>query len=153
MYHIAEVLANVDRHATTADERRALRLIALIHDSFKYRVDLSRPKVGDNHHAFIARQFAERHLDDPGLLEIIELHDEAYNSWRLGALRGKWPEAEARASRLVARLGPLLPLYLRFFRSDNQTASKDWSPLNWFEQFLQKQGIDIPPEPISKELP
>ena len=155
MYHIADVLANVDRHATTEEERHALRLIALIHDAFKYRVDPSKPKIGENHHAFIARRFAERYIHDPALLEIIELHDEAYNSWRLGALRGKWDKAEDRADRLVARLGSSLPLYIRFFRCDNQTASKDRTPLVWFEQFLRRKGFDVPPEPQnvpSKEL-
>ena len=146
MYHIADVLANVDRYATTEEERRALRLITLVHDAFKYRVDLSKPKIGENHHAFIARKFAERYIHDPALLEIIELHDEAYNSWRLGALRGKWDEDEARANRLVARLGSSLPLYIRFFRCDNQTVSKNSTPLAWFEQFLRMKGFDVPPE-------
>ena len=147
MYHIADVLANVDWYATTEEERRALRLIALVHDAFKYRVDLLKPKIGENHHAFIARKFAKRYIHDPALLEVIELHDEAYNSWRLGALRGKWDEAEDRANRLVARLGSSLPLYIRFFRCDNQTASKDHTPVAWFEQFLQQHGIEVPPEP------
>jgi len=147
MYHIADVLANIDVQAATSEERRALRLIALIHDAFKYRVDISRPKTGANHHAFIARKFAERYLDDSGLLEIIELHDEAYNSWRLGAVKGNWDEAEARADRLVVRLGPLLPLYIRFFRADNQTPSKDLAPLAWFEQFLKRRGLEVPPAP------
>jgi hypothetical protein len=155
MYHIADVLANVDRQATTEQERRALRLIALVHDAFKYRVDPSKPKVGENHHAFIARKFAERYISEPVLLEIIELHDEAYNSWRLGALRGKWDRAEERANRLIARLGPSGPLYLRFYRCDNRTASKDSVPLAWFEQFLREKGFDVPPDPqevSNKEL-
>ncbi len=155
MYHIADVLANVDRHATTEEERRALRLIALVHDACKYRVDLLKPKIGENHHAFIARKFAERYIHDPALLDVIELHDEAYNSWRLGALRGKWDEAEAQANRLVTRLGSSLPLYIRFFRCDNQTASKDRAPLVWFEQFLRRKGFVVPPGPqdvSSKEL-
>lgn len=146
MYHIADVLANVDRYATTEEERRALRLIALVHDAFKYRVDLSKPKIGENHHAFIARKFAERYIHDPTLLDVIELHDEAYNSWRQGALRGNWDEAEARANRLVARLGSSLPLYIRFFRCDNRTVSKDSAPLAWFEQFLRRKGFDVPQE-------
>ena len=91
MHHIADVLANVERQATSPEERRALRLIALIHDTFKYRVDQSRPKTGPNHHAAIARAFAERYIDDPALLDIIELHDEAYNSWLAGARNGRWP--------------------------------------------------------------
>ena len=152
-YHIAEVLANVDRHATTSEERRALRLIALIHDTFKYRVDTSRPRTGQNHHATLARRFAERYVDDPAILEVIELHDEAYNSWRRGAQNGRWDRAEARAARLVTRLvtrlGALLPLYIRFFRADNQTGSKDRASLLWFEQLLRESGFEIPPEPGS----
>ncbi len=145
--HIAEVLANVDRLARSDEERRDLRLIALIHDTFKYQVDPSKPKVGENHHAKIARRFAERYLDDTALLEIIELHDEAFNSWRLGALKDRWSEAEARAGRLIARLGESLPLYVRFFRADNQTASKDQDALVWFEQVLRTKGVVVPNEP------
>ena len=146
MYHIAEVLANVDRLALAHEERRNLRLIALIHDAFKYRGDPSKLRIGVNHHAVIARKFAERYLDDLALLEIIELHDEAYNSWRVGASKGRWKEAEERASRLVARLSSSLPLYMRFYRADNATGSKDNDSLIWFEQFLRGKGIDVPPE-------
>ena len=145
-YHIAEVLANVDRLARTDEERRALRLIALVHDTFKYRVDPSKPRRGTNHHAVLARRFAERYLDDPAILEIIELHDEAFNSWRVGALKGRWNEADERASRLVGRLGTSLPLYVLFFRADNQTGSKECDSLVWFEQFLRRQGITVLPE-------
>jgi hypothetical protein len=147
MYHIADVLANVDRFATTEEERRKLRLIALIHDAFKYSVNQMLPRTGSNHHAFIARQFAERYIDDQSLLNIIELHDEAYNGWRMGALRGRWEKAEERASHLVDRLGTSLPLYVRFFRADNQTASKEPDSLLWFEQFLQMRGFAVPPWP------
>jgi len=141
IYHIAEVLANIDRLASSDEERRDLRLIALIHDTFKYRVDPSKPRLGENHHAKIARRFAERYLDDEALLEVIELHDEAFNSWRMGALKGQWREAEARADRLIARLGGSLSLYVRFFRADNQTVSKEQDSLVWFEQLLRKKGV------------
>jgi hypothetical protein len=143
MYHIADVLANVDRFASAEEDRRKLRLIALIHDTFKYRVDYTMPKTGSNHHAFIARRFAERYIDDQALLDIIELHDEAYNSWRMGVLRDQWDKAEERAGHLVDRLGPSLPLYLRFYHSDNQTASKEPDSLLWFEQFLRRRGFDV----------
>jgi hypothetical protein len=102
------------------------------------------PKTGSNHHAFIARKFAERYIDDQALLNIIELHDEAYNSWRMGALRDRWDKAEERASHLVDRLGPSLPLYVRFYRSDNKTASKEPDSLLWFEQFLRRRGFAVP---------
>jgi hypothetical protein len=141
MYHIADVLANIDRQSPTDEERRALRLIALIHDSFKYRVNELKPKIGHNHHAFIARQFAERYISDPVLLEIIELHDEAYNSWRLGFYRGRWELAQERVTNLLRRIGPALPLYVRFFHADSKTESKDQAPVTWFEQVLKSRGL------------
>jgi hypothetical protein len=113
---------------------------------WKYRVDPGKPRIGANHHAVIARTFAERCLDDLALLEISELHDEAFKSWRSGASKGRWQEAEERASRLVARLGSSLPLYVRFYRADTATGSKDDASLIWFEQFLQRKGIAVPPE-------
>ena len=145
--HIAEVLANVDRHAPSPEERQKLRVITLIHDSFKYQVDPLRPNTGANHHATLARRFAERYLDDPALLEVIELHDEAYNSWCLGSRKRRWQAAEERADRLIDRLGENLPLYLRFFRCDNATGSKQPEPVEWFEERLRARGIAAPPAP------
>ncbi len=132
--HIAQVLENIDREPRSQGDRAKLRLIALVHDTFKYKVNHARPRSGANHHAAIARRFAEGYISDPEVLEIIELHDEAYNSWGLGARKGRWDRANARAGRLIARLGPLLPLYLAFYRADNATPSKSSEPLAWFEE-------------------
>jgi len=148
MYHIADILANIDRQEPPAEVRRVLRLIALIHDTFKYRVNEQKPKIGKNHHAYIARLFAERYIHDPALLDIIELHDEAYNSWRLGNYKGRWEHAEERIDNLLKRLGPSLPLYVRFFLADSQTASKDRRPIEWFLDLLNRKGLEsaIPPK-------
>jgi hypothetical protein len=81
----------------------------------------------------IARRFAERFVDDPELLDVIELHDEAFNSWVKGERGGKWDAAEARAMRLLDRLGDSRDFYIRFYRTDNRTGSKDQAPLEWFE--------------------
>ena len=81
----------------------------------------------------IARRFAERLVDDPKLLDVIELHDEAFNSWVKGERGGKWDAAETRATRLLDRLGDSRDFYLRFYRADNRTGSKDQAPLEWFE--------------------
>lgn len=143
MYHIADVLANIDRQKVTDDERQELRLIALLHDTFKYRVNERQPKVGINHHAFMARQFAECYITDTTLLEIIELHDEAYHCWRLGHYRGKWQFAEERMDLLIARLGSSMPLYAHFFFADSDTESKNPEPINWFRQFLQRKGFSV----------
>jgi hypothetical protein len=142
--HIAEVLASVERNASTPDERRDLRLIALLHDTFKYRVDRSKPRIGDNHHAMIARHFAEHYIDDPALLDVIELHDTAYNCWRSAKNSGDWARAEQVAGNVLSRLGAALPLYVRFYRCDNATGDKDSAPLAWFEDYLQKRGVSVP---------
>ncbi len=143
-YHIADVLANIDRQHLTPEERRKLRLIALIHDTFKYRVNELKPKMGNNHHAHIARVFAEKYIHDPEILDLIELHDEAYNSWRLGTYKGRWEHAEERVNNLLARLGLLLPLYVRFFLADSQTDSKDQAPVQWFIHLLESRGYKLP---------
>jgi hypothetical protein len=148
--HVAQVLANVERHATTPTERRALRLVALIHDNFKYQVRPEQPRVGENHHAMLARHFAGRYLDrhaDAAILDVIELHDEAYHCWRLGHHTGDWTRAEARATRLLERLGASWPLYLRFFRCDNDTPYKEQAPVHWFERFLRARGLTVPDPP------
>ncbi|MEK7467043.1 MAG: HD domain-containing protein [Planctomycetota bacterium] len=130
--HVADVLSNVEKVATSPGERAKLRLIAILHDACKHRVDESRNRTGDNNHAVLARRLAERFTADLEILEVIELHDEAYNSWRLFT-RGRVPRAEERIRILVERLGPSLPLYLRFFRADNGVPGKDPSPTEWFE--------------------
>jgi hypothetical protein len=147
MYHIADVLANVERHATSAEERRTLRLIALVHDAFKYEVDWSQPRTGANHHAMRARHFAARYIEDAAALDVIELHDVVINAWRQAHHSGDWAHAEARLDRLLTRLGDTWPLYLRFFRSDSQTASKIREPGEWFEASLARRGYDVPPDP------
>jgi hypothetical protein len=143
--HIAQVLANIDREKLSPDERRSLRLIALIHDAFKYRVDTSKTAMGENHHGMIARHFAERYLTDPVILDIIQWHDAAYHCWQYGRHRGDWAQAEAYAVQLAQQLGPALPLYIHFFRADNATGDKDPAPVAWFEEFLARKGFAIPP--------
>ncbi len=150
--HIAEVLANVERHATSPEERANLRLITLIHDAFKYRVKIWLPTTGDNHHARIARRFAERYLEDQALLEIIELHDEAYNAYQMGERRDRWQDAEERALRLAQRLGASLSLYVRFYRCDNATGSKTPAPVVWFEELLRRRGYPVPAPPEQPPL-
>ena len=133
IYHIRDVLGNVDRYCDAAS-RRDLRLAALVHDTFKYQVDRTKPKVGENNHGFLARKFAGRHISAKPVLEVIELHDEAYNSWFQGHRKNEWAKAEQRARRLAERLqgSDALDLYLAFYKCDNETGDKDKSPFAWF---------------------
>lgn len=140
-YHIVDVLANVDKFSNDGN-RSDLRLITLIHDTFKYKVDETKNRDGENHHAMIARRFAERFgITDPVLLDIIELHDEGYNAYCVGARNStKWEKAKGRAIKLINRLDKLdvnaLDLYLTFFRCDNSTDSKEPDSFEWFEELV-----------------
>ena len=105
---------------------------------------MSQPRTGANHHATIARHFLEAYLDDADVLDITELHDEAYNAWVGGARRGDWDKAENRADRLE-RLGERIGLYLAFYRADNASGDKQAEPLQWCEALVDrhKEGPNV----------
>ena len=133
--HIRDVLANIDRIAPRPDpDRGRLRFIALVHDSSKGDVDRSRPKIGENHHAMRARRFAERHTRDAAVLDVVELHDDAYIAWRTGTRTGDWPAATAQAQELIRRLGSNLDLFMRFYRADNEVEGKSSEHRRWFAE-------------------
>jgi HD domain len=133
-HHIADVLANVEREATSPDERRRLRLAALVHDTFKYRAPEGSARVGsEGHHGTLAARFLERYVEDGALVEVVRWHDEAFAAWLTLTRRGDRRRAEQRARALVKRLGGTLPLYLRFFRADNATEGKSSRTVEWFE--------------------
>lgn len=132
LLHILDVLELIDQVALDAEDRERLRLVAIVHDAFKHKVDTSKPRSGPNHHGALARAFADDYIDDEEVLEVIELHDEAYNCWGVGARRGDWGKAHWRAEKLIERLGSSLGFYLRFYKCDNGTDGKDREPFEWF---------------------
>jgi hypothetical protein len=138
-HHIADVLAAVEEVALDEDDRRRLRLAALAHDTFKYAAPESSAPVGTpGHHGSHAQRFLERlGVDDEQLLEVVKWHDEAFAAWLGATYRKDWRRAEARGRRLIERLGPALPLYLRFFRADNSTAGKSPEPVEWFDRLTR----------------
>lgn len=134
LYHIREVLDNIDKFYGTDPDRMDLRFIALVHDTFKHKVERTKPKVGANHHSMIARVFAQKFRKEHDLLKIIELHDEAYNSWGVGGRHGHWYKAENRANQLIRGLSleGCLDLYLKFYKCDNRTGDKEQDNYDWF---------------------
>lgn len=138
MYHIEEVLENVEKYCDD-DNREALRLIAIIHDSFKHKVNYDKPRVGKNHHGYKARKFAQKYIDDGGILDIIQHHDEAYNAWSMGVRRGDWKGAKKRVRKLIELLGDNLELYTVFYRCDNETGDKTNECYNWFVDICTKK--------------
>jgi len=143
VYHIKEVLDNIDKFFGTAEDgasdRADLRFIALVHDTFKHKVDHKKPKVGANHHGTIARVFAQKYTHDHTLLSIIERHDEAYNAWSQGGRKGNWYKAEERANRLIQGLliEGGLGLYIKFYKCDNATGDKEQDNYYWFIDLIK----------------
>lgn len=128
IYHILEVLDNVEAFHGNSPLREKLRVIALIHDTFKHKVDRDGPKHGENHHAMIARRFAETLTQDEAILEVIQRHDDAYSAWQ--------KRSEHRAYHLIDILGPHLELYVAFYECDIYTGDKTPEPIDWFKSLF-----------------
>ena len=139
IYHIKEVLANIDKFYADDPDRSDLRIIALIHDTFKHKVDRNKPKSGANHHGSIAEGFAEKYCHNTKVLAVIKYHDDAYNSWSVGGRRGNWYKAERRANKLIEELllVDALDLYIKFYKCDNRTGNKEQENYDWFINLIK----------------
>jgi hypothetical protein len=135
--HVADLLHAIDARGETGERRRVLRFIALVHDSFKYRVHDWLPRTGSNHHAARARAFAERYIADEAVLAIIELHDRPYSLWRKMRRHGRLDEAGFE--RMMTRV-PDPALFLSFVELDGSTEGKRDEPIQWFREELQRRG-------------
>ncbi|MBK9335188.1 MAG: HD domain-containing protein [Lewinellaceae bacterium] len=134
--HIREVLDNVDLiQGLTKVQRQQLRLITLVHDTFKYAEDRSRPRDWSKHHGQLARRFLKKYTNDRAVLDIVETHDDAYYAW----LAQKHEEFGAEnphksLDALLLRVGYCRQMYYLFFKCDTQTGDKTQAPLKWFER-------------------
>ena len=133
MSHLLETL---DESGETGERRELLRLMALVHDAFKYQVRERLPRVGENHHAMRARRFMERFSDDERLLASIEFHDRPYALWRKLQRRGKLDERGFR--RMMKRI-PDRDLFVRFIELDGSTEGKRPEPIAWFREELERR--------------
>ncbi|MCC6724393.1 MAG: HD domain-containing protein [Saprospiraceae bacterium] len=133
-YHVRDVLENVERQAKNLEDKQKLRLIAIAHDAFKYKEFVLGRRI--KHHGMLAREFMEAHINDPVLLDIIELHDEAFYCWRNAYLEQNQLVAQQRLEKLLERMGENLPLYFDFYKCDTQTGDKVQAPLYWFEEIV-----------------
>jgi hypothetical protein len=136
--HVSHLLDRLERSGATAEQRELLRLMALVHDSFKYEVRERLPRVGENHHAMRARRFAERFTDDERVLAAIELHDRPYALWRKLQRRGTLDERGF--ARMMGRIEDP-ELFLRFVELDGSTEGKRPEPIKWFRDELVRRGI------------
>ena len=131
--HILEVNENIDALPVEPSTRRKLRVISWVHDTFKHVEHRGNPRDWTKHHSVHARNFLARYLDDPLLLNVVELHDEAYYCWRLAHLYNEFAESQRRMDILRERVGKYWQLYYLFFKCDTCTGDKNPAPLLWFE--------------------
>ncbi len=141
VYHIQEVLDNIDRLNPNPEIRKNLRLIALTHDNFKHLEHKGSPRDWSKHHAMFARTFAEKYNIETHVLDVIELHDEAYYAWRIYHKNGNKEEGSARLEQLIKRLNGKIQLFYLFFKCDTQTGDKTQEPVHWFESTVK--GIQL----------
>jgi hypothetical protein len=139
--HILEVGENIDALPIDPETRRMLRIICWVHDTFKHLEHRGNPRDWSRHHSVYARNFLARYVGDELLLNVVELHDEAYYCWRLSYLYGDVSESERRMKRLRQRVGDYWQLYYLFFKCDTCTGDKNPAPLLWFEE--QEADIEI----------
>jgi len=139
IYHIEQVLDNIDKYYKDDNERAELRLIAILHDTFKHKVNQNLPKTGENHHGMIARRFAEKFPIHQDVLQVIQYHDDAYNAWSAGGRHGDWYKAKKRATNLIQALmiENCLDLYVKFYRCDNETGDKSIENFEWFVNLIK----------------
>lgn len=145
LYHIREVLDNIDLLEVNEETRSRLRIIAFTHDTFKYIEEKSGiPRDWSKHHSVLARKFMEPIINDKAVLDIIELHDEAYYFWRLKHLYKREEEGNSRMHEFLRRIGDNIQLYYLFFKCDTRTGDKIQAPLKWFEKtFKNIEVVDF----------
>lgn len=141
LYHIEEVLLNVEAVKPDTTTRQNLRFITLTHDTFKHKEHRGFPRDWSRHHAVLARQFSEQFTDNQGILDIIELHDEAYHIWKMEHQLFRKNAAKKRLEKLLRRLDNNLQLFYLFFKCDTQTGDKNQQSVEWFEATVK--NIDI----------
>jgi hypothetical protein len=114
-------------------DRTELRLLALLHDSFKATVDPDAPWSPANDHAVAARRFAEQYISDERILSILEVHDAPYWLWKV---RGT-----DNALRSVVCGTGAARLMVRFVELDASSEGKDVTLLWWFHRTLAAYGL------------
>ncbi len=136
--HVAQLLETIDADGETGERRALLRFVAIVHDSFKYRVRNWLPRQGRNHHASRARRFAERYTNDERLLATIELHDRPYHLWK--RMRRKGELDRGRFEEMLGRV-PDHDLFQRFIEVDGASEAKNPEPIRWLREELEQRGL------------
>ncbi len=151
--HVREVLDNLDALPLCPDTRAMLRLVAIVHDAFKWQEPRTYPRDWTRHHGRLARQFLQTIIDDKLMLDLVEWHDEAWYIWRYLFVEEKPWVAQHRLEALIRRFGAQIQLYYLFFKADTCTGDKLRSPLEWFERAIPGLRIAALPRAEVRKAP
>ncbi len=141
--HVLELLVKVEKIRGKIEKEIIckLRFIILTHDSLKYKVDRSKPKIGENNHGMLARRFAEKLISNELILSLIELHDLPYYTWQ-GRI------SDESFKQKIKRIQPELELFIQFIILDTSTGDKDpQQRILFYEKllafgFIKKERLD-----------
>ena len=120
--HVAMML---DEIAPDDPLRRDLRLLTLLHDTFKVNAREGLPYSPDTDHAQLAKRFAERHGCPKRIADTLALHDAPYWVWHR---RG----GDLELLEQVLSWAPDRELLRRFVELDASTLGKNPAFLDWF---------------------
>jgi hypothetical protein len=130
--HIKEIFNNIEKFYGNKSEeiKETLKIIALIHDTFKYKVDPKKPKTGENHHGYFAMKFAEKFNIQKHLCKVILRHDDAYNIYK--------KSNEYKIKSLINDISNELDIYTMFYNCDVHTGNKTDDDYKWFLTMVEK---------------
>ena len=137
-YHTLEIIEKINGLGDTTETIFKLYILAIIHDSLKFKVDCQKPKIGENDHGMIARRFAEKFISDETFLSIIELHDRFYYLWRRFSRNGIFEQEEFKQT--MNRVKDEMNIFLKFVLIDGATGDKSSEPRRWFLNKLVEMG-------------
>lgn len=134
--HVLDVLKNIDKLVLTKEDKHRLRLVAITHDSFKYK---EHKHEKDYRHGKLARNFLAQFSDDNLTLELLEWHDEAYHAWQLAFTHNNVILSSRKVKRLLQVFGSDITLFQQFFICDSFTGDKKKHPVEWFAKILSQE--------------
>jgi len=143
IYHIREVLNNIDKLEISTDCRQKLRLVAFSHDTFKFAEHRGNPRDWTRHHAVLAKNFMEEYIAEKTLLDLIEFHDEAYYIWIDFHIKKDEAKGNERKKKFLERFSDNLQFYYYFFKCDTATGDKTQEPVKWFEKTFDVEAANF----------
>ncbi len=134
--HIQELEANLLRLSSRLQllEIEKLRLAIHVHDTFKGEAKEGVPIENPESHASLAREFLAGYCDDPGLLHLIQYHDEPYALYQQFHRRGQCDQN--RWTKFIDTVEDW-DLLTAFLLIDNCTAGKGRNCLLWFFEAIE----------------